>query len=111
MHGIAAVPSITDFTVTDNPVIGSPFSIRCTAGGIPQPNISWRKDGQVLESAAVTVAISELQIVVTNNGRTSTVEVSEGSPELNGVYGCIAANVAGSATRSISIKLQGWLIS
>ena len=107
MHGIAAVPSITDFTVTDNPVIGSPFSIRCTAGGIPQPNISWRKDGQVLEPAAV--AISELQIVVTNNGRTSTVEVSEGSPELNGVYECIAVNVAGSAMRSTSIKLQGWL--
>ena len=100
---IAAVSSITDFTVTDNPVIGSPFSISCTAGGIPQPNISWRKDGQVLEPEPTSV----LQIVETNDGRTSTVGTFEGRPELNGIYECIAVNVAGSAMKSTSIKLQG----
>ena len=87
-------------------MIGSPFSIKCTAAGSPQPAILWRKDGLVLKPEVV----SELQIVETDNGRTSTIEVSEGRSEFNGVYECVAVNVAGSATKSTPhIELQGWL--
>ena len=99
----AAIPSITVFTLTDNPIIGSPFSICCMATGIPQPNITWKKDGAPLESTEDGV----LQIAQFDNGRTSSVEVSKGRREFNGVYECTAMNAAGSVMQFTRVELQG----
>ena len=100
----AAVPNITMLTTTGNPELGEPFFIRCTATGTPQPEISWTKDGLTLESTDDEV----LRIVSTDNGRTSSVEVTEGRVEFNGVYECIAMNLAGSDTMSTRVQLIGW---
>lgn len=100
----AAAPNITILSTTDNPELGGSFFIRCTATGTPQPAISWRKDGLVLEATNDEV----LRIVSTNNGMTSSVEVSEGRAEFNGVYECIATNAAGSDNMSYRVQLLGW---
>ena len=87
---------------TNSLEIGSPFSIQCTAAGIPQPSITWTKDGLPLEPTDDQV----LQIV--DGGRTSSVEVSVGRTKFNGIYECIAMNNAGSDNDSVRIELQGW---
>ena len=105
MNYTTAIPSITDFIPTPNPRIGSPFSIQCTATGIPQPDITWRKDGLLLEATEDEV----LRIVEINDGRTSSVEVSEGRTEFNGIYECIATNDADSVMKIARIELLGEL--
>jgi hypothetical protein len=102
-----AAPNITSFTATSNPQLGESFSIRCSTTGTPQPDILWKKDGLELEATADEI----LRIVSTDMGRTSSVEVSNGRPEFNGVYECIATNDAGSANRSSRVQLIGeWCV-
>ena len=98
-----AFPRITSFTATPNPLIGQRFTISCTVSGIPQPTITWRKDGLPLENTN-----TGLRIVFSIDGKTSSVEVLEGRPEFNGVYECIATNSAGSVKQESRIELQGW---
>ena len=98
----AGLPSITSlFSSTSNPVVGEPFSIRCSVTGTPPLIISWKKDGRVLEPSADEV----LRIVASNIGRTSSVEVSKARSEFSGVYECIATNVAGSVNKSSPVQL------
>ena len=104
LYSTAAVPSITEFEATSNPVVGNDFTIRCSAQGTPRPTITWKKDGSPLEPTEDGV----LRIVSTDNLMTSSVEVSEGRLEFNGVYECIAMNPAGFANKSSRIQLQGW---
>ena len=104
IYPTAAVPNITRFEVTSNPVVGSDFFVRCSARGTPRPTISWKRDGNPLEPTEDGV----LRIVSTENLMTSSVEVSDGRLEFNGVYECIAMNPAGFANRSSRIQLQGW---
>jgi hypothetical protein len=94
-------------TATPNPQLGESFFIRCSTTGTPQPDILWRKDGLRLEETADEV----LRIVSTDMGQTSSVEVSEGRPEFNGVYECIAMNAAGSVNMSSRVQLiGGWCV-
>ena len=71
--------------------------------GTPLPTITWKKDGLALENTE-----NGLRIVTTDGGRTSSVEVSEGRPEFNGVYECNATNPAGSVKQESRIELRGW---
>ena len=105
MCSIAAIPKITNFTPTANPEIGSPFSIQCTATGTPQPSITWTKDGLPLEDTEDET----LRIVQIDGGRTSSVEVTVGRSDFNGVYECMAVNAAGTDTQSTRVELQGEL--
>ena len=98
-----ADPRITNFIYTPNLLIGEPLTISCTVSGIPLPVITWRKDGLILENTD-----TGLRIVTIDGGMTSSVEVSEGRPEFNGVYECIATNLAGSVKQESRIELQGW---
>ena len=91
-------------STTANPELGEPFFIHCTATGTPQPTISWRKNGLILEATDDEV----LRIISTDMGRTSRVEVAEGRPEFNGIYECISTNIAGSDNMAVRVQLLGW---
>ena len=75
---------------------GMPLKIFCKADATPNPEISWFRDGFLLESSTLP------HIVVSND----TLEILSARRSDAGVYVCRAKNVVGEQTRSIKV-LQG----
>jgi len=79
-------------------IVNNPIQLLCEVTGIPPPVISWRKAGEVL-------ALDKLEgVIFLPNGalRFNRVTVDDG-----GMYECVATSIAGTATKVISLNVQG----
>ena len=83
-----------DKTVTG----GNSVTLKCSATGVPQPDISWQKD-----SGSDFPAARERRMHVDPD--TDTYVITNVKAEDMGVYTCSATNLAGSITTNISINV------
>ena len=83
-----------EFTV----IVNNPVQLPCEVTGVPPPDIVWKKAGDDI------VDDPENDIVFLPNGamRINHVRVEDG-----GTYECIATSVAGSASKMITLNVQG----
>ena len=72
------------------------LNIQCSVSGMPTPEVTWSKDGQLLGAGA--------NVVIHNNG---TLSVRGVTPEDSGRYTCTAQNVAGRQSVESDIKVLG----
>ena len=70
--------------------IGSEVNLTCVANGVPQPTISWYKDGKLLPNkVAPFLLIPDLSL------------------DTRGLYECVAANKLGSQNETAYVKIKG----
>ena len=80
----------------------------CEASGVLTPNITWRMNGETLESE------SEDTILIDSTGgkiRNSTLQILNTLPIDTGTYTCVATNAAGSDTASAEFIVNCTLIN
>ncbi|VDI56857.1 titin [Mytilus galloprovincialis] len=80
------VERIQNFNIRE----GQPVTLRCQVIGIPQPMISWQKDGKML--------IPNKPYRIETEGGRSTLTIDTVEPFDSAWFQCSAANVAGTAT-------------
>ncbi|XP_072488817.1 hemicentin-2 isoform X3 [Notamacropus eugenii] len=74
---------------------GSQALLPCTAQGIPEPHITWKKDGFIVSSMEGKYAIQPSgELLVKNSERRDA-----------GTYTCIAENSAGSTSRRVHLSI------
>ncbi|POI29138.1 hypothetical protein CIB84_007112, partial [Bambusicola thoracicus] len=76
---------------------GSEISLECKAQGIPEPTVTWTKDGRPL--------VSGRDVAILHDGhflRLRNIQVSD-----TGRYVCVAANVAGLSDRKYNLNVHG----
>ena len=77
---------------------GATASLKCSATGVPQPDISWQKD-----SGKDFPAASERRIHM--DLETNTFEIRDVRAADMGIYTCTASNLAGAITTNISLNV------
>uniref|UniRef100_A0ABM5GDB4 Hemicentin-1 n=1 Tax=Pogona vitticeps TaxID=103695 RepID=A0ABM5GDB4_9SAUR len=82
----------SDVTVTR----GNDISLDCKAEGIPQPTVTWMKDGQLL--------VNRRGAEILNEGRRLQLKNTQVSD--TGRYVCVAVNVAGLADRKYDLSVH-----
>lgn len=80
---------------------GDSLTIECFFTGLPDPNITWYKNDKVFFSADTTSAIIEHK-----NGSSSIVFESL-EVEDAGTYKCVAKNLVGEDSKSVTIEVSG----
>ena len=94
-------PEITGVNRTSDPVVGEPFFLECKYTGVPSPNVVWSKDRRVLSELDDTI-----KIVPTDSS--SRLEITQAtSTDFSGIYECNISNIAGFASQSFHITIQG----
>lgn len=83
----------TEITVTR----GKSISLECEVQGIPQPTVTWMKDGRPLTKARGVEILDEGRIVQLKN-----IHVSD-----TGRYVCVAVNAAGMTDRKYDLSVHG----
>lgn len=78
-------------------VVNTPATLYCESIGLPNPIITWTKDG-------VTFPTTGLRHRMLDSG---TIEFTSVRLEDAGKYQCTAANEAGTASRRMSLDVQG----
>ena len=76
----------------------------CEASGVLAPNITWRMNGETLESDSenITVLSGSTGDTITN----STLQVLNTLPNDTGTYTCVATNAAGSDIASAELTVN-----
>ena len=76
----------------------------CEASGVLAPNITWRMNGETLESDSqnITILIGSTGDTIMN----STLQVLNTLPNDTGTYSCVATNAAGSVTASAELTVN-----
>jgi len=76
---------------------GKSVTLNCPAQGIPFPNITWLKEGNLLlESERIRYLL---------NGRQLEISLAQESDASD--YTCLATNIAGKATREFTLEVLG----
>lgn len=76
---------------------GSEISLECKAQGIPEPAVTWMKDGRPLVSGRDVAVLHDGHFLLLRN-----IQVSD-----TGHYVCVAANVAGLYDRKYDLNVHG----
>ena len=76
-------------------LVGASFWLECNVGGIPRPKLTWKKDNLPIHSNK-RIKVSEKKMEVLGTIMSDT-----------GWYSCIAANGAGTVTKSTFVQLLG----
>ena len=112
------IPNITfpvddgfTYTVNEN----DPVTFTCSATGIPPPEITWMRNGIVLnESVDSRISLSnpsDLETVSTGGGNISSVSrsltISSTRDNDSGTYTCVASNAAANVTQDFELVVQG----
>jgi len=80
--------------IVDNPILMS-----CEVTGIPAPQVTWTTHGQDLADVKDAGTFDVLA-----NG---ALRIDHVTAEDAGMYECVATNVAGNATMSVTLNVQG----
>ena len=89
----SVAPNITLFDVPQLVGSGMNATLLCVASGIPQPRITWQRDGMTL---ARVHQVTNSMFVIRNVGEADS-----------GFYTCVAANVAGMSSKRGNLTIQG----
>lgn len=73
------------------------IDLPCVAQGVPQPSVSWKKHNTTLVPDGTQYSLSP-------DGTLTVLQVALMD---EGVYGCVASNVAGQDEASIQLQVQG----
>ncbi|XP_076306911.1 cell adhesion molecule Dscam1-like isoform X2 [Tachypleus tridentatus] len=83
---------------------GSTISMKCSASGIPLPQITWTRDGVMVPE----VYLTRIGDYVSNrNTVNSYVNISSVSSSDGGIYSCTAENIVGRVTYSARLDVYG----
>jgi len=80
-------------------IVNNPIQLSCEVTGIPPPEIKWRRGGEDLSFIENTDGF-----LVLPNG---ALRVNHVSVEDGGMYECIAMSIAGNASKTIMLNVQG----
>lgn len=83
----------TDLTVVER----RPVQLDCNVSGNPEPQLSWLKDGVVINSTS--------QVRILRGGR--VIQVPASSVDDDGRYTCTASNAAGQAEKVYRLQVLG----
>ena len=92
-----AKPVILDSDTSDNTFVGDELFVQCQVGGVPDPTVTWSKDGADLVDNSPSLRIITV-------GNISRVEVDSARQTNAGMYTCTATNVAGSASMVLNVN-------
>ena len=95
-----AKPVILNSDTSDNTFVGDELFVQCQVGGIPDPTVTWSKDGSDLVDNSPSLRI----ITVGTNQDISRVEVDSARQTDAGMYTCTATNAAGSASMVLDVN-------
>jgi len=70
-------------------------TLSCVFGGIPEPNVTWKKNGKVFESTSIRY-----------ENRVAKYIIEKTTIETEATYTCVATNEKGSVETSCRLKLQ-----
>ena len=92
-----------------------PVTFTCSATGIPPPNITWMRNGVVLdESVNSRISLSnpsDAEMVQTAHGNIFSVScsltISNTMDSDSGTYTCVASNAAANVTHDFELVVQG----
>lgn len=73
------------------------IDLPCVAQGVPQPSVNWKKD-------SITLVVDRANYSLSTDG---TLTVRQVMLSHEGVYTCVASNVAGLDEASIQLQVQG----
>lgn len=76
-------------------LVGASFWLECNAGGIPKPQVTWKKDNLPIH-ANKRIKVSDKKVEVLGTMMSDT-----------GWYSCTVANGAGTVTKSTFVRLLG----
>jgi hypothetical protein len=80
-------------------IVNNPIQLSCEVKGIPPPEIIWRRGGEDI----TFIENSEGFLVLPNGAlRINRVSVEDG-----GMYECIAMSIAGNASKTVILNVQG----
>ncbi|XP_078361310.1 contactin-4-like [Oculina patagonica] len=85
---VQVAPNITSFNVPRLVQLGSSTTLTCAVSGIPQPSITWYKNGVLL------------------SGTSSLFEIGSVRKADGGVYTCVASNAAGRKSQHGNLTVQ-----
>lgn len=77
--------------------VGHPVDLPCVVEGVPEPTVTWLKDG-----AALLVDGSQYSTLPDGTLAIAEVEVSDA-----GIYTCVASNLAGRDEAHVQVQVQG----
>nr|XP_024218987.1 vascular endothelial growth factor receptor 1 isoform X2 [Halyomorpha halys] len=80
---------------------GKFISWNCSVSGIPEPEVIWYKDNQILETKNDRVKLEN---------RNRTLRITYASLEDTGIYRCIASNSAGNVSAEYTLKIRGLVV-
>jgi len=91
---VQVTPNITSFDVPQLVISGINATLTCEVGGIPQPRVTWERDGIILLEPHVR-QVESGKFVITNVGKADS-----------GVYTCVASNAAGMSSKHANLTVQ-----
>jgi len=93
-------PTIEEGLTEVAATVNTRTSLECETLGLPEPSVSWKKDGKPIRSSGPRYRMH----------RSGTLEFSAVNVIDTGVYECIAENAAGTVSREITLKVLGMLV-
>ena len=94
---ITVPPTIEEGLTEVAATVNTRTSLECETLGLPEPSVSWKKDGQPIRNSGPRYRMH----------RSGTLEFSSVDVMDTGVYECTAENDAGSMSREITLKVLG----
>ncbi|MXQ87588.1 hypothetical protein E5288_WYG017782 [Bos mutus] len=95
-------PTIKSSGLSERAVLKyKPITLQCTANGIPNPSITWLKDGQPVNTAQGNLKIQ-------SSGR--LLQIAKALMEDAGRYTCVATNAAGETQQHIQLHVHDGLL-
>lgn len=84
---------------------GKTIKLNCIGSGLPEPTISWLRNGTILQSNLSTITIIRIGIA---NLSSSTLSISDSKPTDVGSYQCLLTNLFGmSVSQVIPVVILG----
>ena len=83
-------------------IVNSPVQMSCEANGLPPPVITWYQNGVELVQNRTRSVESTAHVLSNGALRIDRVIVND-----SGVYECLATNDAGTASRIVTLNVQG----